>query len=115
MRTFIIVQLRIEGLHHWPDAASIEPDVAFLAHPHRHEFHIKLRKQVNHDDRDIEIIMFKREVEMYLMDNFYDENWNMCDFDTLSCEQIAYRLLMHFDCEEVEVLEDGENGAVVSL
>ena len=84
-------------------------EVMFLRDRHRHIFHIKMSKEVNHSDRDIEIILFKREVQEYLKQKFGEP----CEFGSMSCEMIAEHLLQQFNANEVEVLEDNENGANV--
>ena len=61
-RTNVIVKLQVEGLHCWPDAAEIFPEVGFLSDSHRHIFHIICKKRVDHDDRDVEFIIFKRDI-----------------------------------------------------
>lgn len=103
----IIAKLQYEAIHFWPNADSV-PEVSFLKYPHRHVFHIEVRKKVQDDDREIEIIQFKHEIEDYL-----DEKYNH-DFAQKSCEQIAFEILKVFGCSSVFVLEDGENGAVAS-
>ena len=107
MTTSIIVKLQVEGLHHWPNC-NIEK-VNFLKNPHRHIFHITCKKEVSHDDRDIEIIMFKRKIQSYI-----NEIWNG-DFGSMSCEMIAKNLLNEFGLFYCKVLEDNENGAEVTL
>ena len=105
--TGIVVKLQHEATHFWENADSI-PEVSFLKHPHRHIFHITLLKEVSHDDRDIEIIQMKRQVQEYLQKQ-YGRN-----FGGKSCEMIARELLELYGCLSVEVLEDGENGAFVT-
>lgn len=109
MKYQIIVQLTVEGIHCWPECPY--DDVAFLRSPHRHIFHIRCKRVVKHNDRDVEIIRFKREIQEYLQKRFVNE-FNVCDFGSMSCEQIASLLVETFDLLECEVLEDGENGAV---
>ena len=112
MNTNIIVNLQVEGFHNWPDAPS---EVAFLRAPHRHIFHICCKKHVTHNDRDIEIILFKRKVLKYLLDKYLlaGIDVNVCNFNTMSCEMIATELTNQFNLEYCSVLEDGENGAEV--
>ena len=105
MRRQVVVTLKVEGVHAWPDCPLSE--VEFLKHPHRHMFHIKAIKNVNHGDRDIEIIMLKRKIESHLETNYSG------NFKSMSCEHIAEYLIDVFDLYACEVLEDGENGAVV--
>lgn len=105
MKTQIIVTLQHEALHYWENADSI-PEMSFLKNPHRHMFHFKVWKTVEDLDREIEIIQFKHQILDYL--NEYNHN-----FDTLSCEQIAMAVGNKFEADAVEVLEDGENGALI--
>lgn len=107
MKSYIITKVVYEALHRWENADSI-PEVSFLKHPHRHLFHITLHKEVSHDDRQIEFIVFKHQVQSYLEAKYSG------DFGSQSCEMIAKELIQEFDCVCVEVLEDSENGAVVT-
>lgn len=68
--TYVTVTLQVEGIHNWPDVEAFAEGVSFLKHPHRHIFHIKATKKVEHDDRDVEIILMKREIQAYLTRNF---------------------------------------------
>lgn len=107
MKTNIIVNLTYIGLHHWKDCDLQE--VEYLKNLHRHTFYITCKKEVTHDDRDIEIIMFKEEIINYL-DSVYNGN-----FGTMSCEMIARDLLEEFKLNYCKVLEDNENGGEVIL
>jgi hypothetical protein len=100
----IIVRLQVEGLHRWKDCPIDE--VSFLRDRHRHIFHIEARKRVSHNDRDVEIILFKRQLESFL-------GAEPIEFGDMSCEMIAEKILLEFDCDYVQVLEDNENGAVI--
>jgi hypothetical protein len=100
----IVIKLQVEGTHCWPNC-NIE-EVKFLSNIHRHIFFIEMHKEVQHNDRDIEIIMFKRKVINYL--NSFGGN-----FQSSSCEDIAEDLLLKFEAQYVKVLEDNENGAIV--
>lgn len=113
--TNVIVNLQVEGLHCWPAAKEVFPEVSFLSDPHRHIFHIQVKKRVYHDDRDIEFVMFKRDVIEYLKSTYYMEMQRIHDFGSKSCEMIAKELFDYFHCEYVSVFEDGENGAEVYL
>lgn len=106
IKKYIQVNLQVEGLHKWEDC-NLE-DVIYLRNLHRHIFHIKVIKQVTHNNRDIEIILFKKGIISYIKDKY---NGN---FGNMSCEDIAENILVTFDCHVVEVLEDNENGAIVS-
>jgi len=103
--TSIVVKLTYAGLHCWKDCPLEE--VKYLRDMHRHTFYITCKKEVNHDDRDIEIIMFKELIIKYL-ESKYKGN-----FGTMSCEMIARELMIEFDLNYCQVLEDNENGAEI--
>ena len=42
MKTKVVVSLQVEGTHHWDGCNKAE--VNYLAHEHRHVFHIKAKK-----------------------------------------------------------------------
>jgi hypothetical protein len=109
----VVISLQLEGLHCWPEAKDVFPDVAFLSDLHRHMFHFKLYKKVYHDDRDVEFIRWKREVVSYLNSKYKADNVEYLNFGRMSCEQIGIELANQFDCYRVEVWEDGENGAII--
>ncbi len=81
--------------------------VKFLRDPHRHEFHVTLTMEVSHDNRDIEFIQLKEQLDGYLR-----VNWENSSSGN-SCEQVAKHILNYFDAYSVSVSEDGENGATV--
>lgn len=109
----------MEGFHNFPKAKEIFPEVAFLSDRHRHIFHFECERKVNHDDRDVEFIMFKREVQSYLIDRYGLQDLTPIrspfsyplEFDSMSCEMIARELLEMYDLESCTVWEDGENGS----
>lgn len=115
MRTVVVVKFEMEGVHHWPDAINVAPEVGHLSNDHMHRFHFRAEVGVDNNDADrqVEIIMLQREMKKYLETNFYDDTWNCLQFGAMSCEQIAMDLLDAFDCSMVEVLEDGNWGAKV--
>lgn len=113
--TEIIVNFQIEGLHNWPDAKKKLPQMGFLSDLHRHMFHFTVKKKVSHDDRDIEIIQFQRKIIDWLDRSFFNRTYNCCHFKNMSCEMLADMIIKDFDCTEVTVLEDGENGACITL
>lgn len=116
-RKKIFVQFQKEGIHCYP-AAATDPtlatgdqyDVSFLANPHRHMFHFRVAISVEHNDRDIEFIQFKR----WLV-NLYISNTLQLDFK--SCEMISDDLYTQIAQKYpnrdvwIEVSEDGENGS----
>ena len=109
MKTLIVVNLDIEGVHRWAECPIEE--VGFLRDYHRHLFKIRCEKEVAHDDRDIEIIMLKRAIADRLAAKFSTP----CYFGDMSCEMVAKWLVNEFSLSSCEVLEDGENGAIVRI
>ena len=104
----IFVTFQREGLHKYPEAPAA---VAFLRDLHRHIFHFRVTLQVHHNDRDVEFILFKRELE-----NLYSGTMSV---DFKSCEMLAEDLIHYISTKypgreiQVEVSEDGENGATL--
>lgn len=117
----IFVTFQREGIHKYP-AALTDPnlatgdryDVSFLGYPHRHMFHFKVEIEVEHDDRDIEFIQFKRWLE-----DLYDDGTLQLDYK--SCEMMAVDLAGLIDKKyprrkmTITVSEDDENGATLSF
>lgn len=117
-QTNIIVKLQVEGFHNWPNAKEVFPDVAFLSDRHRHIFHITCKKEVHHDDRDVEIIRFKREILNYLYSKYQSSTlgWHVyLELGAMSCEMLAKELFNKFNLEYCSVLEDNENGAEIHI
>lgn len=104
--TVVYCTVLFEGIHCWPTCPFEE--VKYLRDPHRHIFHIKASKEVFHDDRDVEFIMLKHKVETYLKTAFPDGQMG-----ATSCEMLGRILMEAFDLVQVEVSEDGENGAII--
>jgi len=113
----IFVRFQKEGIHKYPAAATDpalatgdEYDVSFLATPHRHIFHFEVTIEVEHSDRAIEFIQFKRWLE-----NLYKGGTLALDYK--SCEMIAEDLYEVIATRypdrtiHIEVSEDNENGA----
>ena len=104
---FIWVTFQKEGIHKYPDAPE---GVEFLKYPHRHIFHFKVELEVFHDDRDVEFILFKRELENLFADG-------TLQLDYKSCEMIADDLAFYVNNKYsgrdliITVSEDGENGS----
>lgn len=113
MKTNVIVKLELDGMHNWPSAKEMFPEVKFLSDMHRHKWFITAKKQVNHDDRDVEFIMFKRDIIDYLHEEYYDSRTRTHEFGSRSCEMLAKEIMEAFDCVYVSVFEDNENGAEV--
>jgi len=117
----IWVTFRKEGIHKYPAALESpelktgdEYDVSFLGYPHRHIFHFKVWISVEHSDRAIEFIQFKRWLE-----NLYNQGTLQLDYK--SCEMMAENLYEQIAAKYpgrevwIEVSEDGENGALIKF
>ena len=115
------VTFQKEGIHCYPAAATDptlatgdEYDVSFLATPHRHIFHFRVWINVQHNDRDIEFIQFKRWIE-----SLYNGQGSILKLDYKSCEMMSddlYEVItQNYPDREVwiEVSEDGENGSFI--
>lgn len=104
------ISTSFEGFHSYPDAPD---EVSFLRNLHRHIFNITVWLQQFHDERDIEYILFKRELAKWI-ENLPKDN-------SASCERIAAGIARTIRERypdrmlRVEVLEDAENGAVIEL
>jgi tRNA U34 5-carboxymethylaminomethyl modifying enzyme MnmG/GidA len=107
MTIYALIKTRFEGVHKYPEAAGNE---SFLKYPHRHIFYVEVKIEQFHDNRDIEYIAFKRWLNTVLDSNL----------DYKSCEMIANELILKIQTRypgraiTVQVLEDNENGAVVT-
>jgi hypothetical protein len=117
----IWVTFQKEGIHKYPAAATDpalatgdEYDVSFLASPHRHIFHFRVWLDVNHNDRDVEFIQFKRWLE-----RLYSSNQGVLSLDYKSCEMMSDDLYVQIAAKYpgrtvwIEIAEDGENGALI--
>ena len=114
--TTVFCCFRVPGYHAWKGAPAKH---AYLAHPHRHEFHVELHVKVEHDDRDVEFILLKTHaIEDFKKIGVWDPKWNMINFGNRSCEMLANELcrlmsLRKYKVFAISVSEDGENGATV--
>ena len=110
-----------EGIHCYPAAATDpvlatgdEYDVSFLASPHRHTFFFKIAISVEHSNRAIEFIQFKRWLE-----NLYKNS--TLRLNHLSCEMIAEELYVQIASKypghdvKIDISEDNENGAYLEF
>lgn len=102
----ITVRFREEGWHHWPGATGTRE---YLAHDHRHMFHVEASMTVGGDDREVEFHDFM---------DFCRLKFPGGQMGGKSCESMARDLVGaicgHYQraCT-VKVFEDGEVGATV--
>src|SRR5262245_59965995 len=111
MNTTIFITTQFEGFHRWKDAPE---KFGYLRHWHRHMFHVKVWMEVNGNNRQIEFIDFKSQVDKHIRETYFNKKGDPVPFEW-SCEQIAEQLLETFGASCVEVSEDGENGAFVQV
>lgn len=106
-KTWAIVKWQFEGLHYY---AGAENEEKFLQHPHRHMFHCEAQVEQFHNDRDVEYIWLKRELQKW---------FGVFRQGRFSCEMIAEEIWRHLNTllpgrgYKVRVTEDGENGAMI--
>ena len=107
----IFITTQKEFIHQYVDAPE---EVWFLRDLHRHMLHVKVEIEVFNNDRELEFIILKRELEDYL------DSLDLCTPSNRSCETIAESILNYFQEEygsdrdlEVTVSEDGENGSTL--
>ena len=106
----IWVTFQKEGLHKWPDATQ-HPGVEFLANEHRHMFHFRVDLEVWHDDREVEFILFKRELAGLYEQGALQLNYKSCE---MMADELAEYIKLHYPGRDfkIEISEDGENGCV---
>ena len=106
-KKYIWVTYQKEGIHRYPDAPE---GVEFLRNPHRHMFHFKVQIEVFHDDRDIEFILFKRELEGLYTEGTLQLNHRSCE---MMADDLADYIKVNYPGRHliITVSEDGENGA----
>jgi len=108
--TLIYVTTRFAAYHRWKDAPH---EVAFLRNWHRHLFHVKVSLRVSHNQRELEFFMMQHSLILFVRRTFEEKKFE------LSCEDIAQQIAEFFVqygegvLAEVEVSEDGENGAIL--
>jgi hypothetical protein len=104
----IFVTFQKEGIHKYPNAPA---GVEFLQHPHRHMFHFRVEIDVFHNDRDIEFILFKRELERLYSDGILELDYKSCE---MMADDLADYIYNKYPRRNflIEISEDGENGAI---
>lgn len=113
MKTLIYVTTNFIGFHYWPQAPEA---VSFLRHIHRHVFGVKLTVRVSHEDRDVEFFLLKQDLGEVLKSLLA----KLAARPSMSCEMMATFIYedikqQGYTVAEVEVNEDGENGAILKI
>lgn len=107
MTKYIFITTQFEGFHKYPTAPK---KVSFLKTKHRHLFGVKIWIEVNHNNRDIEFLIFKNQVNILI---------NNSNMNNSSCEMIAnylhnkIKLIYPNRKMKIEVNEDNENGCEI--
>jgi len=101
----IIVRTSFIAFHRWKEAPE---EHKYLADLHRHTFNVEMRKEVQHEERDIEFIALRKEVDEFINKLLVQDEQTL----EWSCEQWAEELCNVFYADSVMVDEDGENGAI---
>ena len=104
----IFVTFQKEGIHKYPDAPE---GVEFLQYPHRHIFHFRVEIEVFHDDREIEFILFKRELEKLYSDGILELDYKSCE---MMADDLSKYIYQEYTGRNFNIIisEDGENGAI---
>lgn len=113
MKTMIGVKTSFESLHCYPNAPE---RVSYLRNVHRHKFFVTVKIQVFHDDRELEFIIVKEDLNQFITDNLVFRD--MEKFVSMSCEMMARSILNYLSTTYgdnrsyfISVYEDDENGA----
>ena len=98
------------GFHCYPDAPE---QVAYLRSRHRHIFNFTVTMPVTHDNREVEFHMLKTHCESFYSDNALEVDGKSCE---MLARELATKLVSHYERDvTVEVNEDGECGAIVTV
>lgn len=114
MKKKVITSIKVEGFHNYPGAPQV---CAFLRNSHRHIFHIRCWFDVQDSNREIEFITMANKIASMLNTDF----GTPCQFGMMACEHIAEYIINNAKKNalpipsKVEVLEDGDGGAIVEL
>lgn len=110
MSTTVWCKCNFVGFHFWEKAPD---EVSYLRSTHRHEFHVLVNVDVNHNDRQVEFHTLKAELKFLI-----SRDLDMFRIETAkpySCETIATllqkALSAKYSVKSISVSEDGECGA----
>lgn len=107
MRKRIVITTAFSALHSWPECNVIGKE--YLRNDHRHRFTVTLKFNVEGNNREIEFIKKKEEVEDLIRERFERRNLGRA-----SCEDICIWLMeKQPNACFCSVFEDNENGAEV--
>lgn len=124
-KIYVEVNAQFEGFHKFPKASEVFNDsIKFLEDVHRHIFHVSLTVEVFHNDRDIEFILLKRDLQSVLSEIASSMTYakgvsKSCE---MMCEEIYSKMGRYypkvFTFKEsrdirIKVSEDGENAGII--
>lgn len=110
MIKLVVCKVSVPGFHRWENAFE---EVNYLRNRHRHIFEIIVGFRVTDNDREVEIIDTQNKITRYLLVKYGIEHSVECDFDTMSCEDIAEDILTRFNAYYTTVTEDGFGGSTI--
>ena len=111
-KTYIKVRTQFEGFHFYPNAGEIDSRIKFLEHEHRHMFHVEVKMEVTHLDREKEFFLVKWALTDYLKDG--KMNHKSCEM--IGTDILEQHLIPLYGADryyEVTVSEDGESDGIV--
>lgn len=119
IRRLIEIKTQFEALHQYTKAPE---GVGFLRSLHRHLFLVTVNVEVEHNDREVEFFLLKRQVDKFIK-KWLNQAEKQDDLPIVeSCEDSAERIARHIFGQYkdqrsviVEVSEDGENSAQVVI
>ncbi len=111
MKYFINIRFNFEGFHKYDDAPK---EVEYLKLKHRHLFYVEAKIEVFHNDRELEFIMVKNDLQDFIKNEYKDKMVGSCEMIALDLYgYILYKYGVN-RLIEVKVYEDNENGGEVS-
>jgi hypothetical protein len=110
---YIFCKFQKEGIHRYPEALTNPEleDVSFLGYPHRHMFWFEVYLEVNHLNRDVEFIQFKRWLESLYQTNTLQLDYRSCE---MIADDLAIAIKDKYPGRKIKIIvsEDNENGCI---
>lgn len=99
-----------EGIHCFPGAKNL-PGVEYLANEHSHYFYFTIKIEVYHNDREIEFLLFRRELEKLYNNNILTLNYKSCE---MMADELADIIMEIYPKRKlvIKVAEDNINAAI---
>lgn len=107
---YVFLKTRFEGFHRYLGAKE---QVSYLRDIHRHMFYVKFQIEVFDNDREIEFIELKHQVEQFIKQIQNEEKAIEYSCETYA-EKIIEKVKELYNRKMIcEVSEDDENGAII--